>query len=349
MPTETLTRPNQAIQFLLPIARTAATEEEGGGDWILALPVGRWAASHFSEGFYEITAANIAQMVANFEAGIPPIKLAGNENHRRGPAVGWVEGMRAAPQGLEIRVRWTELGEELVEKELFVYISSEWYDERWPYVKNTTGEKIPWVYSGFALTNNPFFEELPAVAEQPDESGMLVCTASVPDDPRPAGAGENPNTGGNDMSEQPNKPQDTQPPAGSGADAEALKAENEALKQQIAKMEAERDEAKRAAQLQEIEGRFAAIERGGHRISEAHAKDLAARAMDVPEDKREEFVTRLIAALTDGMVETGERGTSDDGGAAGADIDAKTRKMLADMGVSEEAYLNAREQAEQMQ
>lgn len=311
--TKTPSRHNEAIEFLIPLAaRHAAAEEEGGGDWVPLMPVGRWAAHHFGpEGFYEITAENLAEIVANFEAGIPPIRIAGNENHSRGPAVGWVEGLRVAGQWLEARVSWTEPGKELLDKNLFGYISPEWYDEQWPYIISSSGEKVAWVLTGFGLTNNPFFVELPAVAER-REDGVLVYAAGSSNSPSPGGNPQN--TGDEPMPTKPNAGS-AEPPEGgrqepppAGETVEALRAERDRLAAEKARLEAEKAERERASQLAAITTLFAAVHTGDRQLAEAHAKRLAEAAMEIPEDKRDAHVTATIEAMTQGFVPQGEIG-----------------------------------------
>ena len=165
----------QAIQILVPLAgRRAATEEEGGGDWLPIIPLGKWAAHHFPrEGPYEITAANVAEMIANAGRGLPPNGIPGNEGHSLGQAVGWGQELRASDDGLELRIVWTALGERLLSEQLYRFLSPEWYDDQWPYVISTSGERVPWVVSGFGLTNSPFFTELPAVAERRPDGTII--------------------------------------------------------------------------------------------------------------------------------------------------------------------------------
>ena len=307
---------HQPIEFLIPLsARRAATEDEGGGDWLPILPVGRWASHHFmGEGIYEITADNVAEIARNFADGIPPIRVAGNENHRRGPAVGWTEELRATAEGLEMRVKWTPAGEKLIAEKAFGYLSAEWYDIAWPFVDSKTGEKIAWVFTGWALTNNPFFTELPAVAEQ-RQDGVIVYAAGSSDSPD--AGGNSTERGDGQMRIKPNA--GTQPPDGGNQDPPpsdgdlATQLADERTKRLAAeaektRLEAENAKRQRADDLAKVTARFAAVKTNGSQLAPAHATRLAEAAMEVDEGRREEHVTATIDAMTSGFVPAGEIG-----------------------------------------
>ena len=303
----TATKPNQAIQFLVPLsARRKATDEEGGGDWIRIVPIGRWVSHHFwhVQGIYEISAQNIQEMEANHKRGIPPIDISGNVQHDFGSeAVGWVQQVRATPAGLEVRVAWTPLGERLLAEDSFRYVSPEWWDLGRPYVISQSGEKIPWVFDGFGLTNSPFFSELPGLVAERRDDGILVCAP---------GAGADNDDGGTPMPE----PVVAQPPATPPApaapaatDVAAVTAENTRLAAENARLTAEAAKAKRDTDLAALKGRFAGVKLPGKRVlAPAHASALADTAIEIAEDKREAHVIATIAALEHGQVEEGERG-----------------------------------------
>lgn len=309
------TRPAEGIQFLMPLsAARPASAEEGGGVWLHVMPIGTWKAPWQFMGaeIYEITAENIAAFVSNFEAGIPGVDIALDENHHSGPAPGWIKQLRADADGLWARVEWTPLGEELIEKKLFRYGSPSWYDAAiMPYQDSVTGEKIPWVLEGFALTNKPFFTELPAVASR-QEDGSLVYTTTPAADPTDAPGAAGPRTtplrGDTNMPEplpQPDPP--AAPPAGDSV--ETLRAERDRLLAEKATLEAQAAEAKRATDLAALRTRFAAVEAGGARLAEAHATRLAEAAMQIADPAaRETHVLATIDAMTSGMVPQGELG-----------------------------------------
>jgi hypothetical protein len=164
----------QALEFLVPLtAARPATQEEGGGEWILIMPVGRWLSSHLAQGIYEITAADIAELERNFAARVKGVDLPVYEGHWPGPALGWIQELRSTSAGLDARVTWTQLGRQMREQDLYRYCSPGWYDLAWPYVIAASGQKIPWVLDHLGITNNPFFVELPGIAERRDD-GTLV-------------------------------------------------------------------------------------------------------------------------------------------------------------------------------
>lgn len=299
------TKPRQGVEFLIPLAtRRAATEDEGGGDWVKVLPIGSWASHHFwpTEGIYEITAENLAAMEANFRADIPPIKIAVNQNHSRGPSVGWIEDLKAEADGLRARVKWTPLGDELLTQDAFRYVSAEWYDSATPYIEKTSGRKIAWVFEGLAVTNNPFFVELPGL--QPaaaEEDGTLVYTG-------PAAAPDKGEDAMPKLQDAPPQPKEGSDPGRTPEDVEALRAERDRLAADKAVLEAQAAERKAAEQLEKLTARFAAVKTKDGQLAEAHAKRLATVAIEVPEDKREEHVTATIEALSTGIVPAGEIG-----------------------------------------
>jgi hypothetical protein len=257
------------------------------------------------EGIYEIIAANIQEMETNFKQDVPPIRIAGNIQHDfGGPAVGWVEDVRATPAGLEVRVRWTEFGQQQIDQELFAYVSPEWWDLGRPYVVASTGEKIPWVFDGFGLTNTPFFaEELPGLVAERSPEGMLVC---APDQAPEA------NQGDPDMrpDQQPNQGQAPDNPApGPQPDVTAVTAENTRLKAENDRLTAASAKAAREKLTADLTARFAGVKLPGKRaLAPAHAAALANTAIDIPDDRREAHVAATIAALEHGQVEEGERG-----------------------------------------
>jgi len=323
MPETQAVKPNQAIQFLMPLsAARAASEEDGDGQWIHVLPIGKWKAPWQFMGLeiYEITADHIRQFVANFKSGIPGIDIAVDQNHRSGPAPGWIKDLRAEQDGLWARVEWTVLGDELLSQKLFRYVSPSWYDAAiLPYQHPVTGEKIPWVLEGMAVTNKPFFKELPAVAHH-QGNGILVCTAASPDtsrtDPDSAAGPRTTTAQGDDPMPDPSGPKQpnaaNQPdPArtGDGQDTpESLRTERDAAVARSAQLEAEAAERKREDDLSKLTARFAAAKTKDGQLAQAHAERLAAVAIDVPEDKREAHVTATIEALEKGIVPKGERG-----------------------------------------
>jgi len=320
---DNITKLNQAMQFLMPLSSArAATEEEGGGQWIHVMPVGKWKAPWQFMGLeiYEITADHISQFVTNFNAGLPGIDIAVDELHRDGPAPGWIKDVRAEQDGLWARVEWTSLGEDLIANRLYRYVSCAWHDAAiLPYEDPITGEKTPWVLVGLALTNKPFFKELPAVAdEQPD--GMIVCTAASPESsrtdpdraagPRPITArGDNPMPDPNKTSNQPPEGGQQSPPPAPPADASAQLATQLAeAKAKNAQLEAQAAERQRADALTALTARFAAVKTKDGQLAPAHAAKLAEAAIEVAEDKREAHVTATIEAMTTGFVPQGELG-----------------------------------------
>lgn len=333
-------RPNQALNILCPLsAAVAATEQEGGGVWLPIMPAGQWAASHLSQGIYEITAADLAALVANFDRRIKPIEIAVREGHwGADQALGWIEQLRSDERYLYARIVWTPPGQQAIDQRLFRYVSPGWFDLQTPYTISSNGEQIPWVLDHLALTNDPFFTELPAAAERRDD-GAVIYAARIPQGAEPMdlrarllalAAARGVTLTADQMTSiitaAQALPDDAareahlasavnalpltaaNPPAPAAESAgvppasdAALTAENQRLRTEIA----DRD---RETQRSSLESRFAAVRRGREQLAPAHARELAASAMSLPEADREAFVTRQIAALTSGFVPIGERG-----------------------------------------
>jgi phage I-like protein len=132
---------------------------------IHVVPVGEW--NHPAYGEMKITVEDIGEFIENFNKGIRkdlPI-TAGHDNGMSGgelPAVGWFVGLiNRGGNGLYAAVKWTEEGMKLLREGAFKYFSPEFYDV---YEDPETRQRYRHVLVGGALTNNPYFKELDAVA-----------------------------------------------------------------------------------------------------------------------------------------------------------------------------------------
>jgi len=324
----------RAVQILTPLtAARPATEEEGGGLWMEIMPIGRWVASHLAEGVYEITAADIAELVRNFNSGVRGIEICLREGHWDDAARGWIQELRGTVSGLEARIVLNSAGQQLVDDRVYRYASPGWYDPGVPYTIATDGSRIPWVLDHVALTNNPFFVELPAVAERRDDGTVIyaaqsstgetivnraqiiarLTTAGVQADRAAALADQAMAMAEADReafvashvpAPAPPNTATAQPPAPAPTpEASALTAENAQLRAQLA-------ERQRTDERTAVRGRFDAVRTAdGRQIAPAHAERLTNDAMEIADAAaRDRYVASTIETLTRGLVLTGERG-----------------------------------------
>jgi len=141
--------------------------DDQGRQWVHALPIGAFNREYGDP--WVISEAVVQEMAANFGQRVPQAVLPWNCNHRRGEAApGWIEGVEARADGLWVQTRWTPGGQELLAGEAYKYVSAEWY---WQWQRPSDGAGFRNVLRGCALTNDPFFTELPAIAEAEDGEG----------------------------------------------------------------------------------------------------------------------------------------------------------------------------------
>jgi len=127
---------------------------------ILVLPVGKYDTY---SGKIDITDSMLAEMVKNFDSGVPngvPI----NFDHTYGKAAAWVSGLiHKAGEGLFAAVDWTKAGIQALEDKEYRYISAEFSTD---YEDPTFGGEHGNVLSGAALTNYPMLQNIPALFSQ---------------------------------------------------------------------------------------------------------------------------------------------------------------------------------------
>lgn len=143
--------------------------------WNILFPRGTWHGANLKPigGSIDLDSGLLEEMVANWEAAGRP-KLPVRKTHRHldddVPAVdrpqlerafGWLTDLRVTAQGLEALTEWTPEGRAEVEAGAFAFWSPEWQPK---HVDRRTGAVKGWWLSGTALTNDPFFHEMPPVA-----------------------------------------------------------------------------------------------------------------------------------------------------------------------------------------
>lgn len=151
--------------------RAAAVESK---QWNLIFPRGEWHGANLEPigGSITIDDAMLAEMVANWEAaGKPPLPVRWTHSHldevdpvkrlELEQAAGLLTDMRITSQGLEVLTEWNPDGAADVRAGKWNFWSPEWQPK---HVDRRTGEMRGWWLSGVALTNDPFFHSMPAVA-----------------------------------------------------------------------------------------------------------------------------------------------------------------------------------------
>ena len=143
--------------------------------WNVLFPRGKWHGANLKPigGSIDLDSGLLEEMVANWEAAGRP-KLPVRKTHRHldddVPAVdrpqlerafGWLTDLRVTAQGLEALTEWTPEGRSEVEGGAYAFWSPEWQPK---HVDRRSGEVKGWWLSGTALTNDPFFNEMPPVA-----------------------------------------------------------------------------------------------------------------------------------------------------------------------------------------
>ena len=143
--------------------------------WNVLFPRGKWHGANLKPigGSIDLDSGLLEEMVANWEAAGRP-KLPVRKTHRHldddVPAVdrpqlerafGWLTDLRVTAQGLEALTERTPEDRSEVEGGAYAFWSPEWQPK---HVDRRSGEVKGWWLSGTALTNDPFFNEMPPVA-----------------------------------------------------------------------------------------------------------------------------------------------------------------------------------------
>jgi len=134
--------------------------------WIQLVPIGSWEHSQY--GQLDITPERIQCMAANYAAGLPGVDLPVDLDHAWGEAVGWIQSVEARDDGLWGLIEFNARGMELLSDRAYRYISPEWFPD---WKDERTGEHYENVLTSVALTNRPWFKELPAIVTSEDERG----------------------------------------------------------------------------------------------------------------------------------------------------------------------------------
>lgn len=142
--------------------------------WNLVFPRGEWHGPNLASigGSIVIDDAMLREVVANWKAaGMPPLPVRKTHAHldetdpvkrlELEKAVGLLADMRVTAQGLEVLTEWNDAGVAAVKSGEWNFWSPEWAPQ---HTDRRTGDTRGWWLSGVALTNDPFFHTMPAVA-----------------------------------------------------------------------------------------------------------------------------------------------------------------------------------------
>lgn len=158
-----------------PILRAQFSTAFAAGKWNTLFPRGTWHGANLAPvgGSINLDSGILEEMVANWEAAGRP-RLPVRVTHRHldddvpakdrpelEKAVGWLTDLRVTAQGLEAFTEWTPAGKAAVDGGEFAFWSPEWQPR---HRDRRTGDVKGWWLSGTALTNDPFFNEMPPVA-----------------------------------------------------------------------------------------------------------------------------------------------------------------------------------------
>lgn len=149
-------------------------------EWIPLMPKpGEF--NHPEYGKIKITQDRNRRFIQNFKDGVYQSRLPINAEHKptEEGAYGWITEMRLnSDASVDGRTQWTDLGNTAIKNDRFQYISPEWFDS---WAQKSTGKVHSDVLIGAALTVRPFFKEdslRPLVAS---EAGLFAVDKSFPE------------------------------------------------------------------------------------------------------------------------------------------------------------------------
>jgi len=125
--------------------------------WVQALPLGQY--KHPLYGKIDVTMNRVQLFANNVKNQVRGQELDIDYDHKQysGKAAGWVKDAEARPNGLWVKVEWTEDAYGALQKGEYRYFSPEFAD-KWSHPK--TGDVHQDVLFGGALTNRPFLKDI---------------------------------------------------------------------------------------------------------------------------------------------------------------------------------------------
>ena len=136
---------------------------------IKIMPYGDWDNPAYGKWHLDQTIAQ--DFVRHFDERVLQIDVKLNLEHQAGPAPGWIQSLEAADDGLYATIEWTKFGESLLSDSQYRYVSPEWF---WEWERASDEQVFEHVLHGLALTNTPFFKELPAIQQQGTDPVMYL-------------------------------------------------------------------------------------------------------------------------------------------------------------------------------
>lgn len=336
------------------------------------MPYGEWDNPAY--GHWKLDRAAGEEFVRNWRDKVFRREIGFDLRHEDGASPAWITNVIAEDDGVYVEVEWTKLGEELVGSKQYRYVSPSWY---WDWVRPDDKANFKHVLTGVALTNDPFFRELPALDSQATAGTRAGLRAT-------AGTGAEPEMGDENKpgTEQTQTTEDThraggqsdpgpgsnggpQAPANSYADASrvtALEAQLAAANKRLEFAEAEqramaRREA-RATSGETLRTALASARPGclippalvdgwSEILADASAETPAVQAGQKPEDVRSprQALIDLIVATAKSFPAAGEVGFQGEPPASGEGMsaEAKSRELdrLATAKLGEDKSANA--------
>lgn len=178
---------------LLLLAASLALPKEPA-EWIMLAPSGTWRGHPTAPGGFTLGRAELDEMVRNFQADprgrvvcdYEHQTLKAAENGKPAPASGWITAVevRDGPEGPALwgKPQWTQSADTAIRGAEYAYVS--------PVIVFRSKDRVSGQPSGtrlhsVALTNNPFFQEMPAIAarldlEDPPMLTLLCALLALP-------------------------------------------------------------------------------------------------------------------------------------------------------------------------
>lgn len=150
--------------------------------WIMLMPEGTFR--HPEYGKLNFAKRRLAEFKQNFDAKVRKIDIALDRDHDAKAATGWLEAIKFGEDlgrepGLWGLVRWTKIGAELINDQIYRYFSPEFGT----YTDEESGQVYHDVIIGGALTNRPFLKVMTEVtlAEVSTRPWSSVDKTKLPD------------------------------------------------------------------------------------------------------------------------------------------------------------------------
>lgn len=173
---------NKAVQRIIKL-KADTNGNVAVPDSINLMKTGHWHTPW--HGAFEMTAADLAEMVSNFAKGIGLVEGSNrapiNYGHDQGgKAAGWINNLRVEGEELWGDIEWTPAGRKALEDGEYRYISPEWNPRDFPWENpQVEGEFVDNVFNGAALTNIPLFTKLKPVMASRDAANGGSDTSNV--------------------------------------------------------------------------------------------------------------------------------------------------------------------------